>query len=43
MTLDKKVAAGRLRWVLLSGIGEAVVRDDVPGEMVDRALTEVLR
>lgn len=43
MALDKKVAAGRIRWVLLAEAGEAVVRDDVPAEFVQRALDEVLR
>ncbi len=42
MTLDKKVRAGAVRWVLLEGIGRAVVRDDVPQSVVEEALDEVL-
>ena len=38
MSRDKKVSAGRQRWVLLEGAGRAVVRDDVPPEAVDRAI-----
>lgn len=38
MSRDKKVAAGRQRWVLLERAGRAVVRDDVPSEVVDRAI-----
>ncbi len=34
MASDKKVKAGRLRFILLEGIGRAVVRDDVPVELV---------
>ncbi len=34
MRSDKKVAAGRQRWVLLEAIGAPVVRDDVPPELV---------
>lgn len=42
MAYDKKAAAGRLRFVLLDGIGKAVVRDDVPVEHV-RGAVESLR
>ena len=42
MALDKKVQGRAIRWVLLDGIGHAVVRDDVPAEVVDAALDEVL-
>jgi shikimate kinase/3-dehydroquinate synthase len=41
MEADKKHAAGRLRWVLPTGDG-VVVRDDVPPEVAERALGEVL-
>ena len=34
MAVDKKTAAGALRWVLLDGIGHAVTRVDVPSELV---------
>jgi 3-dehydroquinate synthase len=40
--LDKKVRGGSIRWVLLDGIGNAVVRDGVPGEVVRRAAETVL-
>ncbi len=42
MALDKKVRAGAIRWVLLEEIGSAVLRDDVPREVVEEALGEVL-
>ena len=32
-----------VRWVLLEGIGQPVLRDDVPADVVERALNEVLR
>lgn len=35
---DKKVRAGRVRWVLPTGIGSVVVRDDVPEKLVRAAL-----
>jgi 3-dehydroquinate synthase len=38
MAFDKKAAAGKLRFVLLERIGQAVVRDDVPVELVREAL-----
>jgi 3-dehydroquinate synthase len=40
--LDKKVRSGSLRWVLLEGIGSAVLREDVPPEVVRRAIETVL-
>ncbi len=43
MELDKKVREGALRWVLLEGIGQAVIRDDVPREAVLSVLQELLR
>ena len=43
IALDKKVQANKVRWVLLEGIGSAVVRDDVPPEVVEAALNTVLR
>lgn len=39
MRLDKKVIAGKVRFVLLHGIGQPVVHDDVPDDLV----TEVVR
>ena len=41
MSMDKKTVGGRIRWVLLDGIGNAVTRSDVPPEFVDQALSEV--
>jgi 3-dehydroquinate synthase len=43
IALDKKVQANKVRWVLLQGIGSAVVRDDVPPEVVEAALDTVLK
>ena len=40
--LDKKVRGGSIRWVLLEGIGHAVVRDGVPDAVVRRAVEAVL-
>jgi 3-dehydroquinate synthase len=34
MTMDKKVEGGRMRFVLLEGMGRATVRDDVPQDLV---------
>ncbi|MEX0781110.1 MAG: 3-dehydroquinate synthase [Dehalococcoidia bacterium] len=39
---DKKVRAGAIQWVLLDSIGRAVVRNDVPPEVVMRAARAVL-
>ena len=39
--LDKKTVAGRVRWVLLRGIGDAVTRSDVPPDLVRQALERV--
>ena len=41
MQVDKKVAAGAISWVLLHGVGRAVIRSDVPAELVGAALQEV--
>jgi len=38
MTGDKKVVGGKIRFVLLKGIGEAVVTADLPKTVVDAAL-----
>jgi len=42
MALDKKVQAKAIRWVLLEDVGRTVLRDDVPPEVVEEALDEVL-
>ena len=41
MSMDKKTVGGKIRWVLLDGIGNAVTRNDVPPEFIDKALREV--
>jgi 3-dehydroquinate synthase len=41
MTMDKKTVGGKIRWVLLNGIGNAVTRSDVPSNLVDKALREL--
>lgn len=43
IALDKKVVGKAVRWVVLEGIGKPVLRDDVPPDVVERALDEVLR
>ena len=35
MSLDKKTEAGSIKWVLLEGVGRAVVRRDVPAKLVE--------
>ena len=40
MQHDKKVAQGRLRFVLLQGLGQAVVTSEVPLELVRKVLQE---
>ena len=42
MLSDKKVRQGRVRWVLLNGLGHAVVRTDVSDETVDTAIRAVV-
>jgi 3-dehydroquinate synthase len=37
---DKKVQAGKVRWVLPAGLGSAVVRNDVPKSLVRSILIE---
>jgi 3-dehydroquinate synthetase len=38
MKMDKKVAAGRLRFVLFDGLGRSEVVDDVPAASLRRVL-----
>jgi 3-dehydroquinate synthase len=40
MGLDKKVEGGKMRFVLLERIGKAVVRADVPADMLAATLAE---
>ena len=42
LSLDKKAAEGRTRWVLLDGIGHGLLRSDVPQELVDETLDAFL-
>ncbi|MFQ5414759.1 MAG: 3-dehydroquinate synthase [Phycisphaerae bacterium] len=42
MTHDKKKARGRLRFVVLDGIGRPAIRDDVPRDQARAALASVL-
>jgi shikimate kinase/3-dehydroquinate synthase len=42
MALDKKVKGGAIRWVLLEGIGRPVIRDDVPPELAEEVVGELL-
>ena len=41
MALDKKADGKSIRWVLLEGVGWAVLRDDVPQELVRQVLREL--
>ena len=43
MALDKKTSSGAISWVLLDGIGHAVVRSDVPADLVTDTLRTLLR
>ena len=42
MFLDKKTEGGSIKWVLLEGIGRAVVRRDVPTDLVEETLHGLL-
>ncbi len=42
MTLDKKSQGGGNRWVMLEKVGAAVVRNDVPRELVERTVRELV-
>jgi len=42
MSLDKKVAGGSNRWVLLEDVGKAVVRNDVPAGLVAATVRELI-
>ena len=41
MGVDKKTLAGVIQWVLLEEVGRAVLRSDVPQDLVDAVLAEV--
>jgi shikimate kinase/3-dehydroquinate synthase len=38
MTLDKKVEAGKTRFIVLNRIGEAVMRADIPPAMLHETI-----
>jgi 3-dehydroquinate synthase len=40
MTHDKKARVGRLRFVLPAGIGQTVIRDDVPSRLLEEVLAD---
>ena len=42
MRADKKISNRAIRWVLLNEIGSAVLRDDVPDELVQTALRDLM-
>ena len=42
MSRDKKVVGGKQRWVLLESVGNPIVRDDVPPEIVSDAIDAVV-
>jgi 3-dehydroquinate synthetase len=42
MTLDKKVKDDTVTWVFLEDAGHAVLRSDVPEDVVREVVTEVL-
>ena len=41
MSLDKKTAGGANRWVMLEDVGKAVVRSDVPRELVEATVRKL--
>jgi 3-dehydroquinate synthase len=43
MRLDKKVEGGKMRFVLLRGVGHAIVYGDVPPELLSQTLEECVR
>ena len=42
MSLDKKVQGGSKRWVMLEEVGRSVVRSDVPEELVQKTVRELV-
>ncbi len=42
MGMDKKVREKSVRWVLLRDIGQAVIRDDVPPQLVAEVVEELM-
>ena len=42
MSLDKKVQSGSNRWVMLEEVGRSVVRTDVPEELVEKTVRDLV-
>jgi 3-dehydroquinate synthase len=42
MSLDKKVQSGSKRWVMLEEVGRSVVRNDVPEELVEKTIRDLV-
>ena len=42
MSRDKKVVGGKQRWILLESVGNPIVRDDVPADVVSDAIDAVV-
>ena len=42
MTLDKKVAAKKQRWILLTNVGHTIIRDDVPADLVRETVAALI-
>ena len=42
LALDKKIVAGGQRWVLLEGVGRPIVTSDVPKDVVEAVLDDLL-
>jgi 3-dehydroquinate synthase len=36
--LDKKAVAGRLRFIVVEGLGQVTIRDDVPSDLVEEII-----
>jgi 3-dehydroquinate synthase len=43
LLLDKKAVAGQLRFIVVEGLGQVSLRDDVPAQLVEEVITEGLR
>jgi 3-dehydroquinate synthase len=43
LLLDKKAVAGRLRFILVEGLGQVSIRDDVPSQLVEEIIDEGLQ
>ena len=43
MQLDKKIKGKKVRWVLLSDVGQTVIRDDVTEEVVSDVIKKLAK